>query len=169
MTPLFLFLLVCAAVYFGTVQAAFSALMRLSLRLVAERNGRGDDLGKYLDDPLLLFVPVRIWLALDLILATLVLASVVGIGAPHAVGLLILLVSVLGVVFEHFLPFLIVRRDPEAVLDALLPSFTLFARILQPITLALVRVVLPRRSPVAAAPAETTGDTDEATTGSTKG
>jgi CBS domain containing-hemolysin-like protein len=30
--------------------------------------------------------------------------------------------------------------------------------------LALVRVVLPRRSPVAAAPAETTGDTDEATT-----
>jgi len=163
MTPLILFLLVCGAVYFGTVQAAFSALMRLSLRLVAERNGPGDDLGKYLDEPLLLFVPVRLWLALDLILVTIVAASIVGLGAPHAIGLLIVLMAAFGIVFQQFVPFLVVRRDPEAVLDALLPSFTLFARIVQPITLALVRVVLPRRSPVAAAPAETTGDTDEAT------
>ena len=163
MIPLVLFLLACAAVYFGTVQASFTALMRLSLRLVAERNGPGDDLGKYLDEPLLLFVPVRLWLALDLILVTIVAASIVGLGAPHAIGLLIVLMAAFGIVFQQFVPFLVVRRDPEAVLDALLPSFTLFARIVQPITLALVRVVLPRRSPVAAAPAETTGDTDEAT------
>ena len=40
MIPLTLFLLACAAVYLGTIQAAFSALMRLSLRLVAEGSGR---------------------------------------------------------------------------------------------------------------------------------
>ena len=33
--------------------------MRLSLRLMAERGGRGDALGRYLDDPLRLFIPVR--------------------------------------------------------------------------------------------------------------
>ena len=40
------------------MQTAFSALMRLSLRLMAERGGRSDALGHYLDDPLQLFVPV---------------------------------------------------------------------------------------------------------------
>ena len=62
MTPLALFLLGCAAIFLGTVQAAFSALMRLSLRLMAERGGRSDLLGRYLDDPLLLFIPVRLLL-----------------------------------------------------------------------------------------------------------
>ena len=38
--------------------------MRLSLRLMAERNGRAATLGRYLDDPLLFFVPVRLLLGL---------------------------------------------------------------------------------------------------------
>ncbi len=46
-----LVLLAIAAVYVGTIEAAFSALMRLSLRLTAERNGRAGGLGRYLDDP----------------------------------------------------------------------------------------------------------------------
>ena len=40
MTPLVLFLLGCATVFLGTIQAAFSCLMRLSLRLMAERDRR---------------------------------------------------------------------------------------------------------------------------------
>jgi len=62
MTPLVVFLLACGAVYLGAIEAAFSALMRLSLRLLAERTGRPDALSDYLDDPLLLFVPVRLLL-----------------------------------------------------------------------------------------------------------
>jgi hypothetical protein len=57
MTPLLLFLLGLLAVYVGTVTTAFSALMRLSLRLMAERGGRDDTLGWYLDEPLRLFIP----------------------------------------------------------------------------------------------------------------
>ena len=56
MIPCFL-LLALAAVYVGTIETAFSALMRLSLRLMAERGGRDDRLGFYLDDPIQLFVP----------------------------------------------------------------------------------------------------------------
>ena len=40
MTPLVLFLLACSAVYLSAIEAAFGALMRLSLRLIAERSGR---------------------------------------------------------------------------------------------------------------------------------
>jgi hypothetical protein len=74
MTPLTLFLLGCATVFLGSIQAAFSALMRLSLRLMAERGGRGDRLGQYLDDPLQLFVPVRILNGVCTVLAGVLIA-----------------------------------------------------------------------------------------------
>ncbi len=70
MIPLLLFLLAMAAVYVGTIETAFSALMRLSLRLMAERGGRDDRLGFYLDDPIQLFVPARLLLGLIFSLAT---------------------------------------------------------------------------------------------------
>ena len=76
MTPLALFLLGCATVFFGTVQAAFSALMRLSLRLMAERGGRSDRLGPYLDDPLQLFIPVRLLLSGCIVAAGVLIARV---------------------------------------------------------------------------------------------
>ena len=59
MSPLTLFLLACGAIYLGTIQAAFNALMRVSLRLLAEGSGRGPDLERYLQEPLLLFLPLR--------------------------------------------------------------------------------------------------------------
>ena len=166
MIPLLLFVFVCAGVYFATVQASFSTLMRLSLRLVAERNGRRDDLGKYLDDPMLLFIPVRLWLGLDFVLITLVLAVAIGTTGPHTVGLLVVLMAAVLVVFEHLVPLLIVRRNPEAVLDAVLPSFTVFARLAHPVTAALVRIINPRRERgiVPATDGDAQGDADEATT-----
>ena len=42
------------------------------------------------------------------------------------------------VVCEHLLPMLIVRRDPEQVLDVLLPVFHPLARLLTPLTAALL-------------------------------
>ena len=51
MTLLSLIVLALATIYVGTIEAAFSALMRLSLRLTVERNGRAAGLGPYLDDP----------------------------------------------------------------------------------------------------------------------
>ena len=71
---LLLFLLGCVAVYVGTVVAAFSALMRLSLRLKAERNGRHDALDGYLDDPVRLFVPARVLLGAIFAVATVLFA-----------------------------------------------------------------------------------------------
>ena len=59
-----LLVLALAAMYVGIIETAFTALMRLSLRLMADRGGRGDRLGFYLDDPIQLFVPARLLLGL---------------------------------------------------------------------------------------------------------
>jgi len=75
MIPLLVFLLACAAVYLGTIETAFSALMRLSLRLVAERSDRPSELGAYLDNPLLLFAPVRLLLGVVTASATALFAT----------------------------------------------------------------------------------------------
>ena len=108
----------------GSVQAAFSALMRLSLRLMAERGGRGDRLGQYLDDPLQLFIPVRILIGVCTVLAGVLIARVERRAATRSRSstFIVSLVAFV-VVCEHLLPLLIVRRDPERVLDVLLPAF----------------------------------------------
>ena len=146
MIPLLLFLLAVAAVYLGTIETAFSALMKLSLRLMAER-GRDDRLGYYLDDPIQLFVPARLLLGLIFSLATVLLAvrhrplrrepRV----ARHAARVRRRLHPRL----RAPLPSVIVRRNPEAVLAALLPPFGVIARAMSPISGGLVRLLTSGR------------------------
>ena len=128
MIPLALFLIGCATVFLGTVQAAFSALMRLSLRLMAERGGRGDRLGRYLDDPLQLFIPVRLLIGGCLVAAGILIARLSDIHDPKSVAI-----------------FVISRSDPEAVLDVLLPAFGGVARVVQPVTTMLIDLSAARR------------------------
>ena len=142
MIPLTLFLLAMAAVYVGTIETAFSALMKLSLRLMAER-GRDDRLGYYLDDPVQLFVPARLLLGLIFSLATVLLAVVTGRSGITVPSLATLLacVFVYILVCEHLLPSIIVRRNPEAILSAILPPFSVVARAMSPISGGLVRLL----------------------------
>ena len=142
------------AIYVGTVEAAFSALMRLSLRLTVERNGRGRGLGPYLDDPVLLFVPVRLLMGLIVTGAAIVFATMTGVDDFKDPGVLLLSMAGFVVVFEHLIPLLIVRHDPERVLIALMPSFSLIARALKPLSLSLVGIIstLRRERPVVPTP-----------------
>ena len=141
MIPLSVFLLACAAVYLGSIEAAFSALMRLSLRLVAERSNRPGALGEYLDDPLLLFVPVRLLLGLVTGAATGLLARGIGIEAGHTLPSLLLALAAFVFVFELLVPLMIAARDPERVLEVLLPTFAPVARTLRPLTRGIAHLV----------------------------
>ena len=144
MTPLLLFLMGCAAVYLGTVTAAFNSLMRLSLRINAERTDRDDRLGKYLDDPRRLYVPARILSSIIIVVGTALMSRITGVDRS---GFPVLALSMIGVVlaWEQLLPLLIVRHDPERVLDVLLPSFDALVRLLRPLTSALLRIGTSRR------------------------
>ena len=133
MTPLLLFLLACAAVYIGTVQAAFSLLMRLPLRLNAERRGQRGMLGDYLDEPVRLFAPASLLQAVAVLLAAVLslrLAGDDGVGRWLVLAGFVLLVPVC----TWVVPLLVVRRHPERALGALLPSFHAVARLLHPLT-----------------------------------
>ena len=131
--------------FLGSIQAAFSALMRLSLRLMAERGGRDDRLGQYLDDPLQLFVPVRILIGVCTVLAGVLIARLSDV--QDALSIVTFIVSLVAfvVVCEHLLPLLIVRRDPERVLDVMLPAFHTVAALLVPVTALIINMIAPRR------------------------
>jgi putative hemolysin len=141
MIPLTLFLLACGAIYVGTIQAAFNALMRVSLRLLAEGSGRSPVFERYLEEPLLLFLPLRTLLGILEGIVVVLLARMIGIGTAPAVGLLAVSMIAFGAVCEFLIPFLIVSRDPERVLDLLLPSFRIISRPLEPITLGLLHLL----------------------------
>jgi putative hemolysin len=157
-TPLALFLIACTTVFLGSVQAAFTALMRLSLRLMAERGGRGDRLGRYLDDPRQLFIPVRVLIGLCTVLAGVLIARVSTVNSARSVAAFFVSLVAFVVVCEHLLPMLVARRDPEQVLDVLLPAFDLIAGVMRPMTRILIEISGGRgeREPPGAADVETT-------------
>jgi putative hemolysin len=161
--PLSVFLLACAAVYLGAIDAGFSALMRLSLRLVAERSNRPGAIGEYLDDPLLLFIPVRLLIGLVTGIATALLARAVGVDGARAVPFVIAAVAVFVVVCELLLPLLIVGRDPERVLEVLLPTFAPVARTLGPMTRWIARSVATKKAGPPSTPDEAAEEANEAT------
>ena len=140
MTPLALFLIACATVFLGSVQAAFSSLMRLSLRLMAERGGRSDRLGRYLDDPLQLFIPVRILIGLCTVLAGVLIASLSTVNDARSVATFFVSLVAFVVVCEHLLPMLVARGDAEQVLDILLVAFQPIARLMRPMTRLLIDI-----------------------------
>jgi CBS domain containing-hemolysin-like protein len=140
MTPLLLFLLGCATVFLGSIQAAFSALMRLSLRFMAERGGRSDRLGRYLDDPLQLFIPVRVLIGICTVLAGALIARVSDVHDVRALAIFIVALVAFVIVCEHLLPMLIVRAGPEEVLNVLLPAFHPLAKAIRPLTRTLIGI-----------------------------
>ena len=165
MLPGLLGVLALAAVYLGSVSAAFAVLMRLSLRLLAERGNRSSRLGVYLDDPVQLFLPVRAMLGAVHISVTLVLATVFWLDSAAALLWIVLGSFAFILLFEHLLPSFIVRRDPEAVLDALLPSFDVVARVTWPVVMPFRALLLSRRErPAPVAPAVSEEAQLEATT-----
>src|SRR5262245_53606651 len=161
MIPLLVFLLGCLGIYLGTIEAAFSALMRLSLRLIAERSDRPSTLGAYLDDPILLFAPVRLLLGLVAVGETVLFAMAIGVDALPKQTLVAASSGAFVLVFEILLPMLVVGRDAERVLALLLPSFNPIALAIGPLMAWTMRSLSVGRRPpaVTAAPEEVAEDT----------
>ena len=151
-------------VYLGSVAAAFATLMRLSLRLLAERGSRSSRLGSYLDDPVQLFLPVRAMLGAVHVAVALLFATVFWLDSAWALAWIVLCSVGFILLFEHLLPYLVVRRNPEGVLDALLPSFDLVARLVRPVLMPLRALLDSRRErPAPAQPAVSDQEQSEAT------
>lgn len=141
MMPLLLFVLACLTVVLGCVETAFSAMLRLSLRLMAERDEANDRLTGYLADPLSLFVPVRLLLAGCLVLAALVIQLATGAAGWRAALIIFLAMTTWTLGLQYVLPVLLVRRNPEQALALLLPIFDAVTRPLAAVTRPLTALV----------------------------
>jgi putative hemolysin len=146
MLPLLLFLTGCGVVYVATIESAFGAMVRLTERLVVERDVSHESLTRYLEDPLRLYVATRLLRGLLFAIAAVVLARLIGVATPQAVGLLLLVLVGFVLVCEQLLPSVLVRRDAGRALELLLPSFDRTLRILRPVTAGLSRLAHPPRS-----------------------
>ena len=87
-------------------------------------------------------------LAVVTVVAASLLARVTGVDARAASPLLVVSMVVFVLVCEHLVPLAIVRRDPERVLELLLPSFEALVRLLKPMTALLRRLGGGRRERV---------------------
>ena len=166
MLPLLLFLTGCGVVYVATIESAFGAMVRLPERLVVERDVSHESLTTYLEDPLRLYVATRLLRGLLFAIAAVVLARLIGVATPQAVGLLLLALVGFVLVCEQLLPSVLVRRDAGRALELLLPSFDRTLRILRPVTVGLSRLAhAPRSENDGADPADAdAGSEPEATT-----
>ena len=145
MMPLALFLLGCAVIYVATIESAFGAMVRLPERLTAERDARNESLVTHLEDPLRLYVITRLLRGGLFALAAVILAQLIGVATPRAVGVLLLSIVGFVVVCEQVVPSALARRNAGRVLELLLPSFDLALRVLGPVTGWLLLLARPRR------------------------
>ena len=147
MLPLLLFLIGCGVVYVSTIESAFGAMVRLPERLNVERDIQHGSLTVYLEDPLRLYVATRLLRGLLFAAAAVILARLIGVSTPQAVGLLLLALVTFVLVCEQLVPSVVVRRGAGRVLELLLPSFDRTLRVLGPVTGGLLRLAhRPRRS-----------------------
>jgi putative hemolysin len=134
------FLILVAAsglLFFALIDMAFTVLMRLPERLEAERESDGDPLGAYIDDPLRFFVPARLMHGVLLVSAIVLLGEQVDRGWVGA-GVLLGSGVAMAVGLGQFVPALIVRRQPERILDLFLPVFTVVANVISPVTALII-------------------------------
>jgi CBS domain containing-hemolysin-like protein len=112
-----------------------------------------------------LFLPVRAMLGGLHVAVAVLLVSVFGLDNAADLLWIGLSAAAFVLVFEHLLPYLIVRRDPEAVLDALLPSFDRLAGLAWPVVMPFRALLASRRDrPAQAQPPVSDEEQLEATT-----
>jgi CBS domain containing-hemolysin-like protein len=121
-------------------------MVRLPARLTAERDARHDSLTTYLEDPLRLYVVTRLLRGLLFATSAVVLAWMIGVATPQAIGVLLLAIVLFVVVCEQLVPSALVRRDAGRTLEILLPSFDLLHRVVGPVTGGLLRLARPPRT-----------------------
>ena len=132
MIAILLFLLACLSVYVGAIDTAFVALMRLPLRLDAERHSWLDRLG-YLEDPARLFLPVRLLIAILFVVISVVVVLATGARGVVSVALGTMGAALFVLLFGLLAPLAIVRRDPVRTLKLLLPSFQVVICVIGPL------------------------------------
>jgi len=140
-------LLAVVSVLLSAVEGAFYFIKRRKLgHLTGQQNARAALVNRYLQDPLLLLMPVHIGTYTAHVAMTVCVTALLMDRIQHWALLAAFSVMIVYLLaFRLTLPYAIVRRNPERALLLLLPVFDAWARLLHP----LVTVLRHRASPEA--------------------
>jgi len=135
-------LLLGLALFLALIDVAFDYFSKISMRAYEERGWKTDYLTKALEDPMELLLPLRIGLQGAFIAIT-VLATMLYLAMEVPQPLLVAFVTMVFcfLFFREVIPNIVARKNPEKVLLLLLPAFRIYARIVNPISRPLARLV----------------------------
>jgi CBS domain containing-hemolysin-like protein len=135
-------LLLLLALFLSLIDVAFDYFSKISMRAYEERGWKTDYLTRALEDPMELLLPLRIGLQGAFIAIT-VLATMLYLAMEVPQPLLVAFVTMVFcfLFFREVIPNIVARKNPEQVLLLLLPAFRIYARIVNPISRPLARLV----------------------------
>ncbi|MFQ5792987.1 MAG: CNNM domain-containing protein, partial [Acidobacteriota bacterium] len=120
-------ILLTLAFLLSLIDVAFHYLSKVSLRILGEESWKANYLRACLEDPMKLFLPLRIGIQGALIGVTVLLTDFfISSGVPQALLLAFLTMLPIFLIFREALPNIIARRNPERVLLVLLPAFRVY-------------------------------------------
>jgi putative hemolysin len=137
-----IFLLLALAFFLSLIDVAFDYFSKISMRAYEESGWKTDYLARALEDPMELLLPLRIGLQGAFIAIT-VLATMLYLAMEVPQPLLVAFVTMVFcfLFFREVIPNIVARKNPEKVLLLLLPAFRIYARIVNPLSRPLARLV----------------------------
>jgi len=135
-------LLIGLALFLSLIDVAFDYFSKISMRAYEEGGWKTGYLTRALEDPMELLLPLRIglqgsFIAITVLVTSLYLAMEVTQPLPRAFITMVFCF----LLFREVIPNIVARKNPEKVLVLLLPAFRIYARIVNPISRPLARLV----------------------------
>jgi putative hemolysin len=135
-------LLLLLALFLSLIDVAFDYVSKISMRAYEASGWRTGYLTRALEDPMELLLPLRIGLQGSFIAIT-VLVTMLYLVMEVPYSLLVAFITMVFcfLLFREVIPNIVARKNPEKVLLLLLPAFRIYARIVNPISRPLARLV----------------------------
>ena len=134
--------LLALALFLSTIDVAFHYFSKITIRQYSEEGWKTEFLGRCLEDPMRLLLPIRIGIQGGLIAVTVLLTQFyIDRSSAQALVLAFLTMLLVYLIFREVLPNFIARISPERVLLALLPAFRIYDALIWPISRPLSHLV----------------------------
>ncbi|HJS73470.1 MAG TPA: CNNM domain-containing protein, partial [Vicinamibacteria bacterium] len=135
-------LLLALILFLSLIDVAFDYFSKISMRAYEESGWKTGYLTRALQDPMELLLPLRIGLQGAFIAITVLVTMlylVMEVPQPLPIAFVTMVFCFL--FFREVIPNIVARKNPEKVLVLLLPAFRIYARIVNPISRPLARLV----------------------------
>ena len=135
-------LLLVLALFLAIIDVAFDYFSKISIRTYREESWKTDFLTRSLEDPMSFLLPLRIGIqGAFTAIAVLVTMLYLSLNTPQPLLMAFTTILLIFLVFREIFPNIIGRRKPERLLLNLLPTYRLYAKLVNPISRPLSKFV----------------------------